>query len=407
MGGYADRRDVSIGVLDDLEANLLLLRGPDGGAVLWITLDTLAVVAPVSRALAAAAGAAAGVPPDDVVVAASHTHSGPAGWHGEIHPVLPGELDQVLVGRLVAAVAEAAALLRPRLAPVRASWAEATVQGVGSNRHDPSGPHDPTVGCLSVTTPAGEPVAVMLDHACHPTVLGPENLRWSADWIAGARRTVRAAVGDGVPVLVLQGAAGEISPRFERRGRDHAEAQRLGDVVGTAALTASRRAVPVDGEVSVHRTVLDLRVRTVTEAADGRSVPRERVAHHADAVPARSLVASRPAGARRLTASIREGLRSADALRAAELPGTLRLPVSVVTLGPRRWLHLPVELGTRYGMSLASADLRVVGYSDDYAGYVVDGEAHRLGRYEALASFLDAATSDAFVASCASFVGRS
>src|SRR5690606_12014144 len=51
MAGYAARDGVSAGALDDLEVNILTLRGPSGDRLAWIAIDALAVTAPLRAAL--------------------------------------------------------------------------------------------------------------------------------------------------------------------------------------------------------------------------------------------------------------------------------------------------------------------------------------------------------------------
>ena len=41
----------------------------------------------------------------------------------------------------------------------------------------------------------GDPRAVLYVHGCHPTALGHENLRLSADWPGAAGREIEAAQG--------------------------------------------------------------------------------------------------------------------------------------------------------------------------------------------------------------------
>jgi len=174
LDGYAARTGLATGAADPLRATIIWLSTADAPGVLWLSLDAIAVGKDLTAELAAAAGAAAGIPSAHVVVSASHTHSGPTGWTGEIHPVIPAERERDLVDALTSSVR--AARLERR--PVTASWRAIEVIGVGTNRHRRDGPHDNTVGILALHAPEGSLEALLLDFACHPTTYGPENLRY-------------------------------------------------------------------------------------------------------------------------------------------------------------------------------------------------------------------------------------
>jgi len=410
MGGYAARDKAAVGVLDDLEASVLWLQGGHGGDVMWISLDVLAINNLVRKGLVHAVSQATGVAGWQVVVAASHTHSGPAGWHGEIHPVLPTEVDREACELLAATVGGAAASLVGKLAPVRLSWNQDDVDGVGSNRHDAAGPHDRSVGVLSVRDLDARPVAVLYDHACHPTVLGPENLRWSSDWVGAARARIRSELaypqGDPLPVIFLQGSAGDVSARFHRHSRDQTEVERLGSIVGDAVVRAWRKPASevAPSFVHVRRTTVELPARGVDEPSS--RLPSE-VLVGAGAIPVADYMAADAVD--RLRTSMQEGQNSRAAMLAIGLPAVRHLPISLVEVGDRRWLNLPVEMCAALGSQISAGKpaLRVIGYTDAYCGYVADSASHLAGHYEALTSFFDASTSERFVATCRDYVESS
>ncbi|NGN65877.1 hypothetical protein G5C51_18495, partial [Streptomyces sp. A7024] len=190
FGGYAARGDRgAVGTHDPLLATLICLgSGADG--VAWLTLDAVAVGGPLAGELRSAVGRGLAIPAERVVVCASHTHSGPSGWTGALHPADAEEYEEDLAARLVVAVAGLAAEAAGTEETVEAHWCLAATPGVAANRQGPEGPHDERTGVLTLRAPGGGAVrALLYDHAGHPTVLGPENLLWSADW-PGAVRAV-------------------------------------------------------------------------------------------------------------------------------------------------------------------------------------------------------------------------
>ena len=391
LDGYSARTGVATGTADPLQATLIWLSTTDEPGVLWLSLDAIAVGKELTADLSAAAGAAAGISPSHVVVSASHTHSGPAGWTGEIHPVIPAEREQDLIDALVRAVRSA----RLERQPVTASWRSVEVTGVGTNRHHRNGPHDNTAGILALHSLDGSLEAVLLDFACHPTTYGPENLQYSADWPGAARAALAPAV-----VGFLQGAAGDVSPRFTRRGRGAAEVARLGRLLAgrvRVALACPGLELPQAAPV-IRRTTLDLAVRdipSVDEAAETIEAAERRVNGNDD-----------PSG--RISQTRLDGARGQALMAAASLPKSFELSISVVTMGDVCWVNLPVELFAIHGACLQANSThpvtRVVGYTDGYYGYVVDRSAADSGSYEALITYFDQPTTTSLINRTTAFV---
>jgi hypothetical protein len=409
LAGYGARGEaVATGRHDPLEAGLLWLSDRDADSdLVWVTLDVVGVDVELSRALRAAVTEAIARPEAQVLLCASHTHSSAAHWFRRPtpQPAFGPENDEVSAGmraELISRIAAAAGELPSRLRPVRLVAAEGTVRGVGGNRHRPDGPHDPSVGVLAAVGEDGDVLAVLLNYASHPTVLGHDNVFWSADWPGSARRALAAALGrlrpfgdpgHGGPVhepavLFLQGAAGDSSARFVRRSQSFAEADRLGGLLAGQALTAllaGAEEIP-DGRLLARRGTVTLETHSgnsVEQARKDEAVARSAWEatrlDHSDGSPEERIARTRHEG-------------TVVALRMAEtgLPPTVELPLTVVTLGGYAWVHLPVELFASIGLRIREASpfsaTRVVGYTDGYFGYVPDRAAYRDGVYESAAS---------------------
>ncbi|WP_419993172.1 hypothetical protein [Streptomyces boninensis] len=195
LGGYAARGDRgAVGRHDPLLATLICL-GIGSDAVAWLTLDAVAVDAGLAGELRAGVGRALEIPAEHVLVCASHTHSGPSGWTGALHPSDAEEREGDLVAGLVDAVGALAVAAASAAEPVEAQWCLAATPGVAANRQGPEGPHDDRTGVLALRAPGSGAVrALLYDHAGHPTVLGPENMLWSADWPGAVRAVLGGAL---------------------------------------------------------------------------------------------------------------------------------------------------------------------------------------------------------------------
>lgn len=209
--GYGDRSKGNLGVHDDLAATALVLD--DGTQRLaLVALDLLAlnefVVDRIRARLA----------PTEVLLACSHTHSGPITYADEKSPRRNREYIASLVENVVAAVEEAGAHLRPaRLeyaageAPVGINRRQRMADGHFEIGRNPEGPRDASVQVVSALEEGSSArIATLVNYACHGTVLGPDNLLVSADWIGAMRERVEAKLG-GL-TLFLQGAAANINP---------------------------------------------------------------------------------------------------------------------------------------------------------------------------------------------------
>ncbi len=217
--GYGDRTKGNSGIHDDLYATTLVLD--DGSTrIAIVALDMLTINEFIVDRVRAR------LTTTECLLCCSHTHSGPIAYADEKSPRRNREYIDFLVNRIVEAVEEAQKNLRP--ARLEYAHGEGTV---GINRREvmpdgkidigrnPDGPRDSSVQVVSVFAEPPLPggvkgketrLATIVNYACHGTVLGPDNLLVSADWIGVMRDEVEKELG-GL-VLFLQGAAANINP---------------------------------------------------------------------------------------------------------------------------------------------------------------------------------------------------
>jgi neutral ceramidase len=214
MAGYGVRH--SKGTLDPLEARVLALS--DGTRT--IALVTLDLCFPFDPPVMDEIRRAVRGTVDEVVFHASHTHSGPT------YSEAP-EAAQHAIPRVASAIEAAARSMVP--ARIGTGWGQVYL---GFNRRylRPDGsvqmfwrnetkvsttfPVDPTVGLIRIDRSDGTPIALLVNYACHPVVLGPENLDYSADYPSEMRRYVERELGG--MAFFLQGAPGDINPYYDK-----------------------------------------------------------------------------------------------------------------------------------------------------------------------------------------------
>ena len=101
---------------------------------------------------------------------------------------------------------------------------------------NPANPADDTLVVGRVTSGSGRTLATLSNYACHPTTLAWDNDLVSPDFVGMMRETIEQATG-GVPAVFLQGASGEMAPRYQYVG-DTAVADAHGRELGHAVLAA-------------------------------------------------------------------------------------------------------------------------------------------------------------------------
>jgi hypothetical protein len=174
-----------------------------------------------------------------------------------------GEILAAYVERVFSAVIETARQALATAQPATLEW-HTGYCALASNRDLPQGNRvvcgfnpaiaaDDTLLVGRVATASGKIIATVVDYACHPTTLGWDNELVSPDYVGAMRETIQQNTG-GAPALFLQGASGELAPRYQYVG-DTAVADAHGRELGYAALTTLAAMQPVGNELVFDRVV--------------------------------------------------------------------------------------------------------------------------------------------------------
>lgn len=103
-----------------------------------------------------------------------------------------------------------------------------------------------------VADAGGRVLATLVNYACHPTTLAWDNTAISPDFVGAMRDTLQRQTG--APALFLQGASGELAPRYQYVG-DPRVADRHGRQLAYAALATLEDMEPPGHELAYQRTV--------------------------------------------------------------------------------------------------------------------------------------------------------
>jgi hypothetical protein len=240
----AAKHEQATGVHRPLRATVAVFAPLDGeGRQVLVALDHCVLGAVEHRNLVSTISAISHVAGEEILVVFSHTHG--AGLMGLDRAGLPGgEHIPPYLERLGERAGALAKEALGSLVPTSIVYGQGRC-ALGTHRdfwdgsqyvcgHNPGVPVDDSLVVARVTAEDGNPIATVVNYACHPTTLAWDNTLISPDYIGAMRELVERETG--APCLFLQGASGEIGPREGFVG-DPAVADRNGRELGYAALS--------------------------------------------------------------------------------------------------------------------------------------------------------------------------
>ncbi|MGH8883243.1 MAG: hypothetical protein ACRD0P_38860, partial [Stackebrandtia sp.] len=256
---------------------------------------------------------------------------------------------------------------------------------VATNRNDPAAPIDRRLTLIRLLGTDGTLVGLLWHTGVHPTVLGPDNLQYSADLPGEVRRRLRRR---DEPVMFLNGPAGDVSSRFVRRSRDGAELERLGGLL-YEALPPTRRPIALAPVMGAER-------RLAVRAAHHDSKQTEQLRK-------RTLRNLQPqgltGGERRRLESVLEGLARLNRHQQDDVEAE----VQVVRLGDLVVAAVPGELVSalsRMRTKQPGVTLLLVGYANGYLGYLTEPRSDET-TYETLVSRVDSGVGERLITAAA------
>lgn len=325
LGGYALRDGLSVGVHDDLWAKVFLLEN-EKNCVALISLDVLGVDQDFTRKIRCQAKAQYNIAPENIMVAATHTHSGPEWMPKNLfkgmayHGAVNEEYRKWVIKQVMAALGRAVS----NLTEAEVGWGF-THAFIGGNRRQRNGFHDARLGVLVAKNRNGEK-NLLINYSCHPTVLDYTNYLISADFPGAACRNLEQSGFQNV--LFFNGSAGNISTRFYRSEPTFAEVERFGKNLSEAVESL------IDFVELMPLTIIDSQEKHIL------------------------------------------------------LPGKnnryIQTWIQWIRMDKLNIIGIPLELFSEIGAKLTSAlnPAFVVGYANDYLGYLPTNKAFEEGGYE-------------------------
>jgi hypothetical protein len=261
MGGYAARKHGSTGVHDPLYATVLVIES-GANSIALVTCDLRSFV---STRIGEQAAQRFGI--KTTLIDVSHNHSGPLTW--ELRSPWYAQAEDKMI--------EAIGVAKKAMFPATLGISTGEVY-LGHNRRKivggkgemwwrnaealPSHPVDPTVTALVVKDDQGKTRAVLVNYACHPSVLGPDNYEYSADYPGAMRRDIEAQI-PGATALFVQGGAGDINPYHDKEpvATQFQAVEEMGQALAKKVVSMTKKSQPVTGALRTYSEVLEVKNR--------------------------------------------------------------------------------------------------------------------------------------------------
>lgn len=394
MSGFAARVASSVAAHDPLTARAIAFtshrsRRSDHESIasdrhaataLFVVADLLALEVDQTLDLRMQISRRTGLAPENVVVAVTHTHAGPHVTRDSLGP----RTDHVVAAAVEDGIIEAGVRAWNARVPARVGHGVGEEHTVARNRRHVGGRADPTVTVVRVDTEDGDPLAVVFSYSCHPTVLGPANLLFSADWPGFARSRIETAFPSATAIF-LQGCSGDVNAGHSAHSsmtlnstddRTFERAALLGELVADVAIQVARNIHPVD-RARLTATSVEVPMKFATPFSK-----RDYASLRADA---EHKLRSRPQPDRETVLNAllhwaERGVQSDFAPAPTAVLAAITIgELVVVTLPGEPFVAVALDLRAR----IAGRPMLVLGYANGVPGYVpYPPDEYRFGGYE-------------------------
>ncbi|MDQ7053521.1 MAG: neutral/alkaline non-lysosomal ceramidase N-terminal domain-containing protein [candidate division KSB1 bacterium] len=381
LAGYALRQQGNIGVLDPVFVRALALTDGDSGALI-LSCDLLGLEYGDIRLIKQEIQRHTELPVAAIFIAATHTHSAPA----SMYTIGIGDRDEAWMQCCLESVVAAGLAAWKALRPARLRRAIGETD-IGINRRariekgsihpapDPYGVVDRMLTVLLAEPERAEHAPLVMFHCgCHPTILGADNRKVSADFPGAAIQYLKTSLGPNTEALFLNGAAGNVNPR--RQGNHNlvrSAGLRLRNQLLQTLDNQSAEMFPQIGAVA--------RAVTVPYApfASGHGWT-EAIAQYEHAVKAASSEEERVIQSACLAWARRMAQRYGDR-------SELQVELQALRIGEMVFLALPFEVFAETSLAIRQAVSEVVvvcGYANGNFGYLPPAAEIPKGGYEVL-----------------------
>lgn len=206
--GFSRVDNTSKGILHQLKAQALLCKSENQTCCL-ITIDSIGFTIALTNELRDLIANDIGISREQIMVCFSHTHAAPdAGIDHQYYTFV--------CSQTIACVRKAIAYLSPQ----NAAWGVTDCE-VGINRRGQQSPVDKRLGILKIEDYEKQTKLILVRVTAHANVLSSDNYLISADYFGITRKLLEQTYG--CKVMMVQGAAGDIRPKYQQENAEYLE----------------------------------------------------------------------------------------------------------------------------------------------------------------------------------------
>lgn len=390
MAGYGDRDKPNTGTHDALHTKAVTISNGEKN-IMIISNDLFGLSREIVDRVVAGIRKSFDIPEENIFITATHTHAAPDIFDWEFDKrFCEYEINKEAKEQIIQTMIENGLKSTKRLKSVELKFGQSKEKRVASNRIDRNALVDDLVNGIFLIGEKGLPICTIVNYACHPTVLGADNLYISADYPGVVQRLTEEHFGKDSICMFINGACGNQSTRFTRRNQDFDEVERLGSLLFESLLKAYENKTEIE----------DFTLGGVKEYFE---FPRKQLPSREEAVKYYELMTDKLNMAKRNLSLSPEELRgivtkhqgAGIALKLQEVLGDmdLKAPIQLIRVGNITFSGVPVELFNDYGFSIKKKSKFphniIAGYTNGVLGYIYTPESYEDGDYEAWSSPFD------------------
>lgn len=361
LSGQINRIAKHTDVFDPLYATIIVLEQKDQTFAL-LGFDLLMLDESLVNLMRSALSLHTKIPYENILFIPSHTHAGPEvleeGLFGiKLQEVLPGYRES-----LVDKVKQISIEALNELQDVHCYFTKVELKDFFTNRNDSNKPIDRYLRLIAFKNNADEIIGSFANLACHPTILGPENTAISSDFFGILRDVIQEHYH--FPILISNGAEGDISNRHTRISSDIHEMKRV-RIKLVAQLPLSLDWMQVDEDLSFIQKHFSFKTFLQKERM-------QVMIEHNDHLLQNEMNLDKI----KLLSASNTVLK---AYLSRPTVGEIDIEYNILKLGHLVLCFLPMELFSSHYLDLKSKlkhELIIVGLSNISIGYLVDKDAY-------------------------------
>ncbi len=274
VGNYRGDDYASRGVHDPLYGKAMVVEGSNGVKAALLTVDICYIPADMIALMRTHIASATDIAADHIMIHATHTHSGP-----------PANIDSPDAEAYMKKAADAVIEAHKNLIASELKLGRTTEDRISHNRRlkavdgtthmvwekfdpgfieRPLGGKDPELIALSIEQ-NGKTTGALVNFGCHPTTLTGNNWLYSADYPGYLTESVQKVKGNDFGVQFLNAPSGNITQVDYKVGflDTFQECQRIGYLLGVAALEAMNDSSPATGDGTVNISTDKVPLKTI------------------------------------------------------------------------------------------------------------------------------------------------